>query len=231
MIRRKEILIIMHAPAEGAGTLETFLRKRKAPYRILRLYEGEALPAVFSRVGGVVILGGPMNVDEHKKYPFLIKEKRFIRGLITRKIPCMGICLGCQLIARAAGRKVYKAKHPEVGWKQVVLTDASGDDALFGKIPARKITVLQWHGDTFDLPKRAVLLAKGTEVKNQAFRLEDRIYGLQFHLEADRGMITDWFGARRDLKTILKTHRKLRKKLSRISRHVYGGFLKAVRKD
>jgi GMP synthase (glutamine-hydrolysing) len=137
------------------------------------------------------LLGGPMNVDEVEKYPFLAAEVPWIQESLTRGVPLLGICLGAQLLAKACGAKVYSQGIKEIGWYPLELTPAAEADPLWkGCGPC--LTVFQWHGDTFDLPPGAVLLAQSPQCVHQAFRIRQSAYGLQFHLEMTREMIDDW---------------------------------------
>ena len=130
---------------------------------------------------GTIVMGGPMGAYEEEAHPWLVEEKRAIRAAAQADHPVWGVCLGAQLLASALGAAVYPGPEAEVGLLPVELTAAAADDPVFGDAPARFPT-LQWHGDTFDLPEGATLLASSPAYRNQAFVFE-RAYGLQFHLE------------------------------------------------
>jgi GMP synthase-like glutamine amidotransferase len=132
-----------------------------------------------------------MNVDEVQKYPFLTEEVLLIEKMLAEEKPILGICLGAQLIAKALGSRVFPNDHKEVGWHPISLTPAAATDPLFKKMP-KEMNVLHWHGDTFNLPKNAVHLARSTRCENQAFRYGKNTYGLQFHLEVTPGMLVSW---------------------------------------
>jgi GMP synthase-like glutamine amidotransferase len=127
-------------------------------------------------------MGGPMNVDETAKYAWLAPERALLSQLIERDARVLGICLGAQLLARAAGARVYPQRPKEIGLFPVSLTAEGASDRLFSLF-ADPQQVFQWHGDTFDLPDGAVLLARSERFAHQAFRLGRRVYALQFHLE------------------------------------------------
>jgi GMP synthase (glutamine-hydrolysing) len=110
---------------------------------------------------------------------------------IERDFPTLGICLGSQLLARAAGARVFKGQTPEIGWSQVHLSLESQEDFLFADLP-NPLPVFQWHGDGFDLPAGAVHLASSPQFPHQAFRIGGRVYGLQFHLEVETPMVKEW---------------------------------------
>jgi GMP synthase (glutamine-hydrolysing) len=138
-----------------------------------------------------------MNVDEESDYPFLAEEKTFIRELIRKEIPLLGICLGAQLIAQAAGGRVYQADEQEFGWYGVELTKDGERDALFQGFP-RSFEVFQWHGDTFEIPPQGKWLITARGCSNQGFKVGKQAYGIQFHLEADAAMISGWLQSARD---------------------------------
>lgn len=183
------ILVIKHVPQEGPGSIAEFFKEVKT----IELHRGDLLPSDVSGIDAVFIMGGPMNVYEEDKYPFLKDEDRFIKLLVREGIPTIGICLGAQLLAKACGAKVYKAPLKEIGWCAVELTEDGLKDSLFDEVPAR-FKVLQWHEDTFDIPEHGVLLAVGENCRNQAFRVGTCAYGFQFHIEVTPKMIIDWFG-------------------------------------
>ncbi|MFT3700913.1 MAG: gamma-glutamyl-gamma-aminobutyrate hydrolase family protein [Agriterribacter sp.] len=130
----------------------------------------------------LVVMGGPMGVYDHDQYPWLKDEIFFLQQCIKAGKPIIGICLGAQLIASALGAPVYPNKEKEIGWFPVNLTDAGKRSPLFAGLPS-SLTVLHWHGDTFDLPKDAILLAENAVCKNQAFVVGEKVLGLQFHFE------------------------------------------------
>lgn len=140
---------------------------------------------------GLVVLGGPMNVDQTSEYPFLTVEVQTIRHFVQTGRPVLGVCLGAQLLAKALGARVYPAGVREIGPGSVRLTSEGRKDLLFSDLPD-PLPVFQWHGDTFDLPEGGVLLAEGDRCRNQAFRYGERAWGLQFHLEATLEMVDEW---------------------------------------
>ncbi len=146
-----------------------------------RLYAGEPLPDTKS-FDWLIVLGGPMNVDEHEKFPWLAEEKRFIHEAIERKKIVLGICLGGQLIAEVLGARVIKNRFREIGWFPVKLTPKGRQCRLLKEIPSR-FSAFHWHGDMFDIPPKAHRLALSEACPHQAFLYGDRVLGLQFHLE------------------------------------------------
>lgn len=174
--------VLQHVPFEGLGHIDSWIRRRGHRLTLSRLYEGAKLPdpEAFDRL---VILGGPMNIHEEAAYPWLVEEKALIRAALAAGKSAVGICLGAQLLADGLGSRVYAGSHREIGWFPVRLTAAGQRTALTEGLPA-VTTVFHWHDDTFDLPPGAVHLFESEACANQAFLLDNRILGLQFHLES-----------------------------------------------
>ena len=187
----KCVLVFRHVPHEDLGLIAEVFAELGVPYRYVNLYETVPEEIRFSDWSGLVVMGGPMNVDETSRYPFLAAEVRWIRGAVDAQLPVLGVCLGSQLLAKSLGARVYPNPVKEIGWYDIQLTDAAAGDRLFGECRATE-TVFQWHGDTFDLPPGAVLLARSHDCLQQAFRHGAAAYGLQFHLETTAAMIEDW---------------------------------------
>jgi GMP synthase (glutamine-hydrolysing) len=188
----KHILIIKQVEQEGPGLIEKIFAANGWGLKTVELSQGEKLPSDFDETGALIVLGGPMNVYEEKQYPFLKEEESLIRKALIEEVPVLGICLGAQLLAKTCGARVKKALQKEIGWYKVEKTGDGKKDILFNA-GADRIQVFQWHGDTFEIPEGAVLLAEGKDCKNQAFRVGQNAYGLQFHIEVTEDMIRDWF--------------------------------------
>jgi GMP synthase (glutamine-hydrolysing) len=186
----KKALILKHVENEGPGFIGGLFTTAEWQTRIIELGKGEELPLNLDEISCVVVMGGPMNVYEEEAYPFLKAEDAFLKDVIGKGIPLLGICLGAQLLAKACGARIMKAPEREVGWRKVELTEWGRHDRLF--LGIADPTVFQWHEDTFDLPGGAVLLATGEACRNQAFRVGPCAYGLQFHIEASSDMVLDW---------------------------------------
>lgn len=229
----KKVYILEHVPSEKAGTILDFLKKKRIPYQEVQLFRGHVpkgtCPRTFKfpdieKARALIVMGGPMNVYEEAKYPFLKAENKYIQEAILRGIPYLGICLGSQLLAKALGAKVYKAKKEEIGWDAVDLTSRVKDDPFFKGYSGKKLKVLQWHGDTFDLPHGAVRLATNPVVPNQAYCVAGLFYGLQFHVEVNRPMLETWFKKHLDLKQILSEYDRYKPKLKTITERLYRNF-------
>ncbi len=170
---------LQHVPFEGLGSIESWLESAGYSITCTRLYETTELPDL-DNVDLLIIMGGPMSVNDEDEYPWLVQEKEFVRNAINQGKPVLGICLGAQLIANAMGATVYKNAETEIGWFPVNGV-ATATDSIFS-FPVSSI-VFHWHGETFDLPPSAALLASSAGCVNQAFQLGDSVIGLQFHLE------------------------------------------------
>jgi len=133
----------------------------------------------------LIILGGPMNVYEEDRYPWLADEKRFIEKAVRQEKRVLGICLGAQLIADVLGARVKRNRDKEIGWFPVLQIETGPRSNLFEYLPGTFLT-FHWHGDTFDLPAGAILAARSEGCDHQAFVYGDRVVGLQFHLETTR---------------------------------------------
>jgi len=178
---------------------------------------------------GVLIMGGPMNVYEESAYPFLAEEDRFLKQCLRNAIPVLGICLGAQLIAKAAGAKITEAPAKELGWYEVRLTDAGVQDPLLEGC-AKTFSVFQFHEDAFDIPPSAVHIIEAPVCPHQGFRIGNNIYAIQFHFEATREMIADWIADQGAHKTkILKDTEHNLASCHRYGRDFFTRFLSLCR--
>lgn len=184
-------LILTHHPSEGPGNIGTFLSSRGISCQTIHLYDGEKIPSDAMEFAAIISMGGPMNVYEEDKYPFLRTETRLLKAALRAKIPVLGVCLGAQMLAKAAGARVVGSPHKEVGWFKIKLTDLGYSDRLFLGAP-EEFEVFQWHSDMFEIPIGGGLLASSKLCPHQAVRFGSG-YGLQFHIEVTRGMLADWF--------------------------------------
>ena len=190
-------LVLQHVAIEGPGTLALYLEARGWKLDTIALYEGVRLPEDAREYQAIIVMGGPMGVYDEGEYPFLCDEDHFLRRAVAYGVPLLGICLGSQLLAKALGARVYRNPQKEIGWYTVDLTPAGAADPLFAGL-AFPLPVFQWHGDAFDLPAGATLLASSALCPHQAFRYGDRVYGLLFHLELTPAIIHRWIEAFQD---------------------------------
>jgi GMP synthase (glutamine-hydrolysing) len=185
---RKPVLIILHGEHSTPGRIGRLLREYGAPLDIRRPCFGEPLPKCLDNHSGVVIFGGPMSVNDEQDW--LKREIDWIGAPLRENKPFLGICLGSQLLARHLGHKV--AGHPEgrveVGYYPIHPTKA-GHSLCEAPFPNR---VYQWHGEGFDCPNGAVLLAQGEVFEAQAIRVGENAYGLQFHPDVTYAMMCKW---------------------------------------
>lgn len=183
-----KIHYLQHVPFETPASIETWALEHKHDLSATRFYADESLPLV-EDIDWLVVMGGPMNIYEESQYTWLTQEKRFIEQAITANKTVIGICLGSQLIADVLGSQVYRGEYKEIGWFPIQLTKEAQNSTLFGRLPQR-FTVFHWHGDTFDLPPGATRLAYSEVCKNQAFIYNQRVLGLQFHLESTQESVS-----------------------------------------
>jgi GMP synthase-like glutamine amidotransferase len=183
------VLVLQHIACEPPGVYEDVLVERGARILRVELDKGDPLPAP-GTFDAIVAMGGPMSVNDEDSLPWLRDEKRLIAESVDAGVPYFGVCLGVQLLASSLGARVYTGPEPEVGLLPVELTPAGREDPVLGNLPAGLVT-LQWHGDTFELPEGATLLASSPAYVNQAFRVR-RAYGIQFHLEISNEMAREW---------------------------------------
>ncbi len=172
------VQVLQHVPFEGLGSIQHWLDKQGATVNWTRFHDDPQLPEP-DQADLIIVLGGPMSVNDEVALPWLVDEKRFIALAIAAGKPVLGICLGAQLIASAMGARVYPGKHKEIGWFDIQAIPASSDAFRFPE----RTSVLHWHGETFDLPSGARHLARSVACENQAFQLGSNVIGLQFHLE------------------------------------------------
>ena len=170
---------LQHVPFEGLGSIEPWLKR--SGYEISRtpFFESAELPDM-NEVGLLIVMGGPMSVNDESRFPWLLKEKQFIRRAIEQRKPVLGVCLGAQLIANAMGARVYRNRLKEIGWFPVHGVPLY-DRSVF--CFPQSIDVFHWHGETFDLPPNAIRIARSEGCENQGFQLGSSVIALQFHLE------------------------------------------------
>ncbi len=172
---------LQHVPFEGLGNIENWAKEGAHEIRVTRLFADDSLPDL-NQTDFLIILGGPMNVYEDAKFPFLTAEKRLVEQAIRRDKRVLGICLGSQLIADVLGAKVFRNSQEEIGWFPVE-SAAEADSSPFAEILPQTFVTFHWHGDTFSLPAGAAHLLSSAGCRNQAFAFGDKVLGIQFHPE------------------------------------------------
>lgn len=173
---------LQHVSFEGLGAIENWLESNGFRLSWTRFYEQDWNLPEIEELDFLIILGGPMSVNDEGLYPWLWQEKAFIKSFIDSGRPTLGICLGAQLIASAYDAKVYPNIEKEIGWFLVQGVGHVNESALPYSFP-QELMVFHWHGETFDLPPTARLLASSIACRNQAFEMSPKAIGLQFHLE------------------------------------------------
>lgn len=172
---------LQHVPFEDLGSMRAALSQLGHQISGTRLYARDALPSI-DEIDALIIMGGPMGVADTDAYPWLEDEKRWIGDAIGYGMPVLGVCLGAQLIAAALGARVTHNPEREIGWFPIHKAEAADQTALGSVFPSR-MEVFHWHGETFELPTGATLLASSDACRNQGFVYRDRVFALQFHLE------------------------------------------------
>jgi GMP synthase-like glutamine amidotransferase len=197
------VLICKNVETEGPGTIEDFLKTKGILYVIIDLSKGEDIPAA-EGFDTIIMMGGPMSVNEDDIYPYIKKEEELVRDFALKNKNILGICLGAQIMAKALGSRVYKGEQREIGWYDIELTEDGIRDTLMRKLAVhpqagaqagdlwRRFKVFHWHGETFDIPLGSVRLASSSLYPNQAFRYGSKAYAFQFHIEVTKEMIYDW---------------------------------------
>src|SRR6478752_1226718 len=185
------LLVFQHVAAEPLGTLDRLIRRRGHRIKFVNFERHPDAQPCVDRYRGLIVLGGPMNVEDHAHRAHLLTEMRAIESALRQDKPVLGICLGAQLLAHVLGAPVRRHACHEIGWYDLQTTAQARDDAVLGHLGDRA-PVFPWHGQTFELPAGAVQLARTTTCEQQAFRFGTNAYGFQFHLEADEAMIERW---------------------------------------
>ena len=170
---------LQHVPFEGLGSIGPWLRAAGYAVTSTRFFESTGLPAP-DEIDLLIAMGGPMSVNDEAEHPWLVPEKRLIRDCVQTGKAVLGVCLGAQLIASAMGARVHRHHTREIGWFPIQALRSKGGSTF--RFPP-SVDVFHWHGETFDLPSGATLLARSEACENQAFQLGRSVMGLQFHLE------------------------------------------------
>lgn len=230
------ILFLKHINIEGPETLGDFFVNQGKDIRVLDLHHGHHLPKDLTDIEAVICLGGPMNVYEEDKYPFLKAENEFIKDVLELEIPFLGICLGSQLLAKACEASVVRSANEEIGFSHVALTEKGKQDPLFHLVPL-EVFVFQWHGDMFELSHTGSLLASSQQCPHQAFRVGRCAYGIQFHIEITDKSIREWSEAYFDQgneqmlfkkMSMLKEYDRKKELFNETAQAIYGNFLRVI---
>lgn len=182
------VQVLQHVPFEGVGSMVDWFQARGAAVHYTRFFEADARLPEPASCDLIVAMGGPMSVNDEAELPWLVEEKAFLRQAIEQGIPVLGICLGAQLIASALGARVQPNGQAEIGWFPVWRAESVGAGCF---VFPERIELLHWHGETFELPEGATLLASSEACRHQAFQFGRRVIGLQCHPEMTPGIVAD----------------------------------------
>ncbi len=232
------ILVLQHIWCETPGVFLDVLRGQGRPVKTVRIFEGDPVPDDLSPFSGLLVMGGPMSVNDETDYPWLAAEDRLLKQALALDFPTFGVCLGSQLIAKAAGGTVRVGPRKEIGWHPIRLTAAAPHDPVFKGLP-EMIEVFQWHGEYFETPPGAVNLASSDLYRCQAFSIGRNVYGLLFHLEVTAPMVSEWIATfKKELEgvkeyvapsTIVEQLPRRIDTLHRYARTVFGRFSERLR--
>jgi GMP synthase (glutamine-hydrolysing) len=184
------VLGVIHGARARSGLFGDVLAERGHPIEEWSLAWGTPPPRPLEEYGAVIVFGGAMHADQDEHHPWLREENLFIQRLLVSGTPFLGVCLGAQLLAKAAGAPVMPAAEPEIGWRRVTLNDAAADDPVLGALPA-SFEAFQWHYYTYGVPAAGAELGRSA-ICTQAFRLGESAWGVQFHPEVKRTQIEGW---------------------------------------
>lgn len=181
-------IILQHASFEKPGYITTWLENHNFSIKTIHVYQKNIKIPTTCQADILIIMGGPMSVHDEKKYPWVVQEKHFIKNAIEQTIPTLGICLGAQLIADIYKANVKPALQKEIGWFPIHTYTLSITQTL--QWP-KQLTSYLWHGEQFDIPHQAILLAHSQACPHQAFIMRNHVIGLQFHPEMTLDMIEE----------------------------------------
>ena len=185
---KKEILIFRHFPTEGPGYFARFLDRQGIPHRTIKIDEGEPVPESIADISGLVLMGGPMSVND--SLPWIPKVLQLIRAAVAADVPVLGHCLGGQLLSKALGGHVHGNRAKEFGWLPVRAVDSPLTSAWLDDLPPH-FEVFHWHGETFSIPPGATHILKSRYCRNQAFVIGKSL-GLQCHIEMTPELVRTW---------------------------------------
>ena len=230
-------LAIVHQPDAGPGVFADEMRERGVELHEWRLSErGTAPPAEIADYDAVLTFGGAMHTDHEDRHPWLRFEKDFLAAMLDDGMPIMAVCLGTQLLADAAGGEARRASEPEIGWLEVEVTDDGAADPVIGPL-APSFTGFQWHSYEAIPPDGAVILAR-SRVCPQAYRIGDRVWGIQFHAEVAAADVSTWIDDYRsdedalrigvDPEALRADSDRMIADWNRLGRELCGRFLEAI---
>ncbi len=227
------VLVLKNIASEGPGTIEDYLRENSIDFEIVDLSREEL--SLDEKVNTLVIMGGPMSVNESDLYPYIKNEVALVQDFISSGRQVLGVCLGAQIMASALGARVYPGPEKEIGWFDIELQEGGLRDARMTAMAThpragdfwKKFKVFHWHGETFDLPAGAVRLAKSELYPNQAFRYGENAYAFQFHIEVRKEMVYSWLrGENIDMDELVRNTEQYYEDYSQRANNFYKTFFK-----
>jgi GMP synthase (glutamine-hydrolysing) len=227
------VLSVIHGTNARGGIFDEVVAGAGHRLEEWSLAWGTPPPRPIDDYGAVLVFGGSMHADQDDHHPWLREENVFIQGLLDRRVPMLGVCLGIQLIAKAEGSAVYPLEGgPEIGWMPVELTEAAAADPIIARLPA-SFDAFNWHYYTYDVPAAADELARSARC-NQAFRLGEAAWGIQFHAEVTLATVRSWLADKEEFPVDLdrealwaETHEKMAA-WNDLGRSLCGGFVEVA---
>ena len=188
-MKTRRVLVVQHAEPEHLGRIANALTTEGVDFETVRADLSEPIPPNLNGFSGLILMGGPQGVYETDRFPFLKQEKVLTQQAINDEFPVLGVCLGSQILAEVLGAKVRPSGSFEVGWKEVTLNRECASDPVLRHLP-NPLMPLHWHGDVYDLPPGAKAIGFSSMTPVQGFFLNERFYGLLFHLEITLTQLT-----------------------------------------
>jgi GMP synthase (glutamine-hydrolysing) len=223
------VLALIHGEAVRAGVFADAVADRGHRLEEWSLAWGTPIPRPLDDYGAVIIFGGAMHADQDERHPWLRDENLFLQRLYDLGTPMLGVCLGAQLLAKAAHAPVFPVADPEIGWHEVALTEAADGDPVLGGLPER-FEAFQWHYYGHGLPAGAAELARN-QVCTQAFRLGERVWGVQFHPEVTLAQVLQWIDEEPEARQISQRLDETRTRIeswNELGRGLCGAFVDAA---
>jgi GMP synthase (glutamine-hydrolysing) len=226
-----DVLAVIHGKSVRSGVFGDVVAERGHRLEEWSLAWDRPLPRPLDAYGAVLVFGGAMHADQDQHHPWLREEDLFLHRLLDLHTPVLGVCLGAQLLAKAAHAPVHPASEAEIGWFPVELTEAAAEDPVLSRLPQRFVA-FQWHFYTHGLPAGAVELAR-SKVCTQAFRLGENAWGVQFHPEVTLAQLEGWIEEDKDelpvaAEAFLKETRDRIAEWNALGRELCGAFVEAA---
>jgi len=229
------VTLLQHIHCETPGVILDCLQPADIDVRWIKTFAGDPIPSTMEAQAGLIVMGGPMSVYDHKHFPFLLEEQRLIEAALKDEKPVLGVCLGSQLLAATLGADVKSGARKEIGWHSVELLESAGSDPLWSGLPSR-FTAFHWHGDVFDLPSGSTALAASDLTPCQGFRYGSNAYGFLFHMEVTeniiKNMVDEFSGELEEenitVRSIVQKNREFLPALHIIGRRVFQRWVKSL---